>query len=151
MIRLATSIVEAGNRRHWCSGTYFKTAAWRSGQRVWLVIGQSWVRGPSQVLVVSLSKKPFPHCLLLVIPVRIKFENAGRNMQKSSLQRLMLHAVERFTNFHRTFNTFGYYYSVVNLAYIGYNWCSQCFLCSEQLVCNLSTTTARTLAHYAWK
>ena len=103
-----------------------------------------------------LEQETFPSLLIVGDPGSYKVwerwsEHKVLNMQKSSLQRLMLHAVERLTNFHRTFNTFGYYYSVVNLAYIGYHWCSQCFLCSEQLVCNLSTTTARTLAHNAWK
>ena len=41
-------------------------AAWRSVLHVWLVMWKSWVRVPSKAPVVSLSKKIYPYCLLLV-------------------------------------------------------------------------------------
>jgi len=33
---------------------------------VWLVIWRLWVRAPSKASVVSLSKKFYPYCLVLV-------------------------------------------------------------------------------------
>jgi len=33
---------------------------------VWLVMWRSWVRDPSKVPVVSLSKRLYPYCLVLV-------------------------------------------------------------------------------------
>ena len=41
-------------------------AAWRSGLHVWLVMWLSWVRAPSKDPVVSLSKKLYHYCLVLV-------------------------------------------------------------------------------------
>jgi len=38
----------------------------RSGLHVWLVMWRSWVRAPSKVPVVSLSKKLYTYCLVLV-------------------------------------------------------------------------------------
>ena len=41
-------------------------AVWRSGLYVWLVMWRSWVRVPSKAHVVSLSKKLYLYCLVLV-------------------------------------------------------------------------------------
>ena len=41
-------------------------AAWRSGLHVWLVMWRSWVWPPSKAPIVSLSKKLYPYCLVLV-------------------------------------------------------------------------------------
>ena len=43
-----------------------EAAAWRRGLHVWLVTRRSWVRVPSKTPVVSLSKKQYPYCLVLV-------------------------------------------------------------------------------------
>ena len=39
---------------------------WRSGLHVWIVMRRSWVLAPSKNPIVSLSKKLYPYCLLLV-------------------------------------------------------------------------------------
>ena len=39
---------------------------WHSGLHVWLVMWTSWVRAPSKAPVVSLSKKLYSYCLVLV-------------------------------------------------------------------------------------
>ena len=41
-------------------------AACAVGLHVWLVMWRLWVRAPSKAPVVSLSKKLYPYCLLLV-------------------------------------------------------------------------------------
>ena len=51
------------NLQNWIMMGY---AAWRSGFHVWLVMWRSCVRTPSKAPVVSLSKKLYPYCLVLV-------------------------------------------------------------------------------------
>ena len=45
---------------------YLKEEAWRSGLHVRLVMWRSWVQAPSKAHVVSLSKKLYSYCLVLV-------------------------------------------------------------------------------------
>jgi len=43
-----------------------KQYSWHSGLRVWLVMRKLWVLAPAKAPVVSLSKKLYLYCLVLV-------------------------------------------------------------------------------------